>query len=73
MPAAETKADPQNDAETNVVELPKLAPRRRSPRKLLRAGLLIVVPLVALAAAIDIYITGGPMSRPITLMRARPS
>ena len=59
MAAAETRADAHGDRETNVVELPKLAAPRRSRRKLLRAVLLIVVPLIVLAIAAAMYVAGG--------------
>jgi membrane fusion protein (multidrug efflux system) len=55
MAAAETQAD----VETNIVELPKIAPPRRNRRKLMRVGLLIVVPLVVLGIAGGLYVTGG--------------
>lgn len=41
-----------------VVELP-VAPRKRSRRKLIRLGLLVLGPLVALGVAGDMYLSGG--------------
>jgi len=42
----------------NVVELP-VQPKRRDRRKLIRLGLLVLGPLVALGVAGEMYLTGG--------------
>jgi membrane fusion protein (multidrug efflux system) len=57
MPAAEAKqeAKPEN---RKVVELP-VAPRKRDRRRLFRLGLLLLGPLVALAVAGEMYLSGG--------------
>ena len=53
MAVAEAKQDT-----SKVVELP-VGPRRRSRRRLIRLGLLVLGPLVALAVAGEMYLTGG--------------
>jgi len=56
MAVAEAKQEPQETH--NVVELP-VAPKRRARRKLVRLGLLILGPLVALIVAGEMYLSGG--------------
>ena len=53
MAVAEAKQETHN-----VVELP-VAPKRRNRRKLVRLGLLILGPLVALGIAGETYLSGG--------------
>lgn len=53
MAVAEAKQETQNVVELSVV------PRRRSRRRLLRLGLLILGPLVALGIAGEMYLSGG--------------
>jgi membrane fusion protein (multidrug efflux system) len=54
MPAAEAKKEENR----KVVELP-VAPKRRDRRKMIRLGLLLLGPLVALAIAGEMYLSGG--------------
>jgi membrane fusion protein, multidrug efflux system len=53
VPAAEAKQENRK-----VVELP-VAPKRRDRRRLIRLGLLVLGPLVALAVAGEMYLSGG--------------
>lgn len=59
MPVADTQAERPPKTDSNVVELPVSAAPRRSRRKLVRWGLLILGPLVAFAVAGEMYLTGG--------------
>ncbi|MGE3831269.1 MAG: HlyD family secretion protein [Parvibaculaceae bacterium] len=61
MSAAENsnRAEQPSKSDSNVVELPVSAPPKRSRRKLIRWGLLVVGPLVALAVAGEMYLAGG--------------
>jgi membrane fusion protein, multidrug efflux system len=61
MSAAEnsTRAEQPSKPDSNVVELPVSAPPKRSRRKLVRWGLLILGPLVALTVAGEMYLAGG--------------
>ncbi|MGE0008701.1 MAG: HlyD family secretion protein [Parvibaculaceae bacterium] len=53
----ETGKEPKSEA-SKVVELPR-APRKRDRRRLVRLGLLVLGPLVALAVAGEMYLAGG--------------
>ena len=53
MPVAEAKQE-----SGKVVELP-VGPRKRERRKLVRLGLLVLGPLVALGVAGEMYLSGG--------------
>jgi membrane fusion protein (multidrug efflux system) len=53
VPAAEAKQENRK-----VVELP-VAPKRRDRRRLIRLGLLVLGPLVALAVGGEMYLSGG--------------
>src|SRR4029079_1579441 len=57
MPAAEAKQEAKQE-NRKVVELP-VAPRKRDRRRLFRLGLLLLGPLVALAVAGEMYLSGG--------------
>ena len=61
MAAAEAKQESVKEAKPDsgkVVELPR-PPRKRSRRRLIRLGLLVLGPLVALAVAGEMYLSGG--------------
>jgi membrane fusion protein (multidrug efflux system) len=51
-------AEAKHETPKKVVELP-VAPRRRNRRKLVRLGLLVLGPLVALGIAGEMYLSGG--------------
>jgi membrane fusion protein, multidrug efflux system len=59
MAAVEPKAEAEPDRGSNVVEIGKRSPAGRSRRRSLRLLLLVVIPLVALAGAGWMYLTGG--------------
>lgn len=56
--ARETRENREPPETRKVVELP-VAPKRRNRRKLIRYSLLTLGPLVALAVAGEMYLTGG--------------
>ena len=60
MAAVENRAEgPSGPAPTNLVELPKLAPRPRRRPRLVRLVLLVLVPLIAVVIAGSFYLAGG--------------
>jgi membrane fusion protein (multidrug efflux system) len=61
MSAAENspRAEQPSKPDSNVVELPVSNPPKRSRRKLVRWGLLVLGPLVAIAIAGEMYLAGG--------------
>lgn len=60
MAAVENRAEgPSGPAPTNLVELPKLAPRPRRRPRLVRLVLLVLVPPIAVVIAGSFYLAGG--------------
>jgi hypothetical protein len=56
MAAVENRAEgPSGPAPTNLVELPKLAPRPRRRPRLVRLVLLVLVPLIAVVIASPLF------------------